>query len=79
MNLAAQNRALLQAALLLMGAAVVLLPLMAQAGQDNPVLEGTPEAELHGADLTELGLSRVDAIFILREESRGKTAGDAER
>ena len=83
MSYEVHDKALIQATLLLLGAAAVLLPLMTQAG-NTPLAQpeellSEPGAALSTEDLTKLGVSKVDAIFILRQESLENSAGDAGR
>ncbi len=75
-----RNQELFQAVLLVLGAALVLMPLVALADQKSepqPQLQtekvtgeetAASEAALSKEDFTKMGVSKVDAIFILRGE-----------
>lgn len=79
-----QSQDLVQVMLLALGAAMVLLPLVALADQkpliqekkiaaEQPVSSG---AALAQEDFTKLGVSKVEAIFILRQMGTAQPEGE---
>lgn len=76
---------ILQLALLVLGAALVLMPLFDIAGKGLPAIQEKNPGEhvrtqpgggvMLQEDLTKQGVSKIDAMFILREKSRTQEGG----
>lgn len=83
MRFEVDNTGFFQAVLLLLGAAMVLMPLLTLTEQKAPLQidkAGAQETVTAGTiagqdDFTKLGVSKVDAIFILRQERKNSPVG----